>query len=216
MGVRSQSTGLGSAGESPTDGGYVLEGSLLELSRGTPPPTAELTGLPPERSVTAWRIETGRINGVDVSGQLVLVILIRSREALEGRTVRMILLDERASPEQVLALLDAFQGRLGGPLAELDQGVVEQRGFSQVPIEYQLSEGQAVISVADRLRLVARLDPPGCASEVSVEVTEQGLSWHDDDVPATYREVSISVGPVDPCAPMAAPHEVVISTRRQK
>jgi hypothetical protein len=162
--------------------------------------------------VAAWRIETGRIKGVDVSRQVVVIISTPSRGAPEGRADGVILLDERASPEQVLALLDAFQGRLGGPLAELGPWGVEQRGFSQVPIEYRLAGGRADISVPNRLRLVVHLDLPdesappsvfeprppsgadgwrGCASEVSVEVSEYALAWHDSKVPATYREVRV-------------------------
>ena len=67
-------------------------------------------------SLAAWRIEHGQVNGVDVADQV--IVTFDDGTAPKGGGGVM-LLDEAATPEQALALVDAFSGRLGGPLADL-------------------------------------------------------------------------------------------------
>ena len=168
--------------------GYVLEGSVLEARQGAQPATGS-AGL--GRSVAAWRIRRGCINRVDVSGQVVLVVST-GRRGLSGEwAARLIILDERANPEQVLALLDAFRGRLGGPLADQAPPVAGEIGFSQVPISYRLDGRRAVVSVPDRLELVFRLDPVDAsahASEIWMNVPEHDPVCVGNDFVAAYRE----------------------------
>jgi len=169
--------------------GYVLEGSVLEARQLAPPRATGTAGL--GRSVAAWRIRRGYVNGVDVSGQVVLVVLTGWRGAPDETVARLTLLDEKANPEQVLALLDAFRGWLGGPLADQAPPVAEDLGFSQVPIYYRLDGRRGVVSVPRRFRLVFVLDPAGAAhaSETWIDVPEHGLVRDgNDDVAAAYRE----------------------------
>ncbi len=199
MGIRSSPTqGAGvSAG-----GGYVLAGSVLEVSSGSVWQTGEAHPLTRGRSVAAWRLRWGRINDVDVSGQVVLSVARRPNLGEGGG--RAILVDERATPEQALALLDAFGGRLGGPLAMMAGPPAEAWGFAQVPIEYREAGTDRAVWVPDRLRVAARLagEPGHCparslrlqptaqgqASEVSVEMPEHGLTWHDHQAAAISSE----------------------------
>lgn len=145
----------------------VVEGTVIEMS-------AE----PFRRTVSAWRIRAGRFNGVDVSGQVVLAISSRGGRALGGRGRQVVLIDERASPEQVLALLDAFRGRRDPP------------DFCQVPIESSVMGERADISVPDRLRLIIDLDRL-VASEVSVAMPEHGLGWLARDVSVSCRAIRL-------------------------
>lgn len=134
---------------------YALEGDVLE---------ARASG---GEAVTAWLITRGLADGVNVAGWA--VITLGSPE----RALRLILLDERASPEQALALLDAYAGRFGGPLAPPAAGEV---GFAQVPIVHRFEPGRAVVRVPGRLTLDARLDPGGGSWTARVEVA---LPEHD-------------------------------------
>lgn len=179
MGTRSSERRRGS----PPETGYILEGSVLEA-----PPEARYraTGADgPELSVAAWQIGRGHINGVNVSRQIVLVVW--TGEA------RLILVDERTTPEQVLALLDAFGGKLGGPLAERALQVAEDIGFSQVPINYRLDGSRGMVSIPQRFRLAFRLDAAGRAhaSEIWINVPEHHLVRSGSGVAASYRQFSL-------------------------
>lgn len=153
------------------DGGYVIAGSVLEATNAG-------------RALAAWRISAGRVNGVDVSGQV--IVTFDDRTAAKGGGCVM-LLDEAATPEQALALVDAFSGRLGGPLADLVGPQSRDRSFAQVPLQYRVDGGVVSVLVPGRLRLVAGLDG-GATAEVLVTACEHDLVWHDDRARLTHRE----------------------------
>jgi len=124
------------------DGAYAMSGSVLEATtagRGHQSGTEPL----PRRSLAAWRIDTGHVNGVDVAGQVVVTV---GDETPSKGGSHAILLDEAATPEQTLALVDAFSGRLGGPLADLVPVGDGHPGFSQVPLQYRL-DGDVITSL---------------------------------------------------------------------
>ena len=179
MATRAQTEAPGATTRGQWDSGDVVEATVLEIY-----------GEPYRRIVSAWRISAGRINGVDVSGQVVLVISSRPGRALEGAWSRVLVLDERANPEQVLALLDAFRGRLGDDMAESAPIGADDQGFCQVPIESSVTGDRVDISVPGRLRLAIDLDRL-VASEVSVAIPEHRLGWLAQDVAVSYRDIRI-------------------------
>ncbi|MGH9037522.1 MAG: DUF1326 domain-containing protein [Acidimicrobiia bacterium] len=196
MGTRSSGCLQGS----PPQTGYVLEGGVLEVWPGA---QLHTTGAAePRPSVTAWRIRQGHINGVDVARQVVLVVSTRRPGVPDEAFTRLILLDERATPEQVLALLDAFGGKLGGPLADQAPPAADKPNFSQVPITFRRDGRRGVVSVPHRLRLVFRLDPAGAAhaSEIWVNVPEPGVVGQGDDPAVTYREFRFARGQITSAA----------------
>jgi hypothetical protein len=70
--------------------------------------------------VIAFHLERGTAGfGVDVSGLTVANVAHIPGNALAGGWRSVVLVDDRASDEQHNALLDAFGGKLGGPLADL-------------------------------------------------------------------------------------------------
>lgn len=174
-------------GDSPPETGYFLDGTVVEVAPDARRQAPGHGG--PESVVAAWRIRRGRINGVDVSRQVVLVVTTCPPWGPDKPVARLILLDERATPEQVLVLLDTFRGRLGGgPF--VDPGPPVADGFSQVPITYRPDHDGGVVSIPRRFRLVFRLDPGGHvhASEIWINLTEHGLVWSATDVHAAHRE----------------------------
>lgn len=111
----------GTTDEWHPDRGYVIAGSVLEATEAG-------------RALAAWRITCGRINGIDVSGQVVVTFDDEMQTSDGGCAM---LLDQAATPEQALALVDAFSGRLGGPLADLVDGQRRNRTFAQVPLQFR-------------------------------------------------------------------------------
>ena len=55
--------------------------------------------------------------------------------------------DEAASDEQADAILDAFTGKLGGPLADLAELVGERVAVERAPIKHEIVEGAGTLTV---------------------------------------------------------------------
>ena len=183
---------------------YVLTGTLLEacscrtLCRcwiGEDPDGGHCDAF------LAYNIQKGEINGVDVSGlTYVEVVKIPGNVLVPQSWQRVTYVDGRASADQKKALVAAFQGRLGGPLADLNGLVKEDLGLYDVPITHALTGGEGTIAVGDKIR--ATMAPyksasgdvttlrdsvfstiPGApayvskASEHVVNIPEHGMVW---------------------------------------
>ena len=131
---------------------YVLEGKLLEAcSCGGLCPC--WVGDDPDEgycnSMNAYHYDRGTINGVDVSGLTLAFMCLIPGNVLKGNWKVAAYLDDKATPEQKQAILDAHTGKLGGPLADLAQLVSEVVGVYDVPIEFNMKEGKGTIRVGD-------------------------------------------------------------------
>lgn len=115
---------------------YALTGTLLEACSCNVLCPCWI-GEDPDRgyceAILAYHIETGEIGGVDVSGLTEIGVAYIPGNVLAGSWRVLRLVDERATPEQVRALADAYTGKLGGPLADLAGLVGEELGILQVP-----------------------------------------------------------------------------------
>jgi hypothetical protein len=176
---------------------YALEGHVLEVTA------------PPGLSMTVWKIERGCINGVEVQGSI--VVALTHRGLRPEASVRVVLLEEEATPQQALALVDGFRGRLGGPLAELADQAIDRDGFAQVPIKGWIAREGSVVWVPDRFHVFASFGPlfrrpqhpappgpgvtdVGTAFDFGVELPEYGLRWQGQDALATYRSFCFAAG----------------------
>ena len=101
---------------------YRLQGSILEVC------TCQVLcpcwiGEDPDGgtcdSTVAYRIDTGSVDGVDVSGLTLAFGVHIPGNVLQGNWRVMVFVDERATSPQEHALTQAFSGKLGGPLAAL-------------------------------------------------------------------------------------------------
>jgi hypothetical protein len=147
------------------------------------------------QSVFAYHIDRGQISGVDVSN-LTIVAAVRSPGNMAaGKWRRALLVDDKASREQLMAIGDAFEGRLGGPLADLSGLVKEQLGVFEAPISFSGAGGQGNLSIGDKVRtsvtpvtvhnsmapIAETATPPtpwaGKAPETRVNLPEHGLTW---------------------------------------
>jgi hypothetical protein len=196
---------------------YVLEGTMLEACNcGVLCPC--WIGEDPDNgtcdAVIAYNITSGRVGKVDVSGLNFAAAVHIPGNILKGGMRQVVYVDEKATPEQLQALLDAFQGRLGGPLADLAALVGENLGVYQVPIHHGLAEGSGSVDVGDRIRVAATpyksqygatttlrdsifSTIPGApawvskADEVTVRIPEHGMTWRFEGTNAIQGEFHI-------------------------
>jgi hypothetical protein len=109
-------------------------------------------------SVVAYHLDSGTIRGVDVSGLTLANVVFIPGNVLAGNWKAFLYVDERASDEQLQALVDAFSGKLGGPLADLAQLIGEQLGVVRAPISHEVVEGRGTLRVGDDT-VVAQMEP---------------------------------------------------------
>ncbi|WP_379687006.1 DUF1326 domain-containing protein [Halomonas alkalicola] len=140
--------------------GYHLKGTMLEICScavpcpcfiGEDPDGGECFG------VIAFHLEKGKARGVDVAGLTLVNVAHIPGNALSGNWRSVLLVDSRADDEQVEALLDAFGGKLGGPLADLASLVGEVVAVERVPILHEAREAEGSL-VAEGM-LEAELAP---------------------------------------------------------
>jgi hypothetical protein len=110
------------------------------------------------QSVIAYHLDSGAIRGVDVGGLTLASVVFIPGNVLAGNWKQLVFVDEHASDEQQQALLDAFSGSLGGPLADLAQLVGEQLGVVRAPISHEVVEGRGTLRIGDDT-VVAEMEP---------------------------------------------------------
>jgi hypothetical protein len=108
------------------------------------------------QSALAYRIDKGSIDGVDVSGLTFAAAAFIPGRTLEGniRVVRYV--DDRATAEQEVALLAAFRGERGGPLADLASLYIEVDA-RRAPITFEVEEGKGSFAIGQSV--VAEMEP---------------------------------------------------------
>lgn len=111
---------------------YWLEGTVIEAVGGTPS-----SGRHSGAWVTTWVVGRGEIAGTDVSRLVIIGVRRDGSDATSKAAV--LLLDERATPQQVQVVRDAFEGRHGGPLTGVFAGSRQPPGFYLVPVELCLA-----------------------------------------------------------------------------
>jgi len=106
----------------------------------------------------AYHYDKGEINGVDVSGLSVVNVAQIPGNVLTPKSWRIVVLvDDDATDEQMQALLDAYTGKLGGPLADLAQLIGEVRGVERVPISHEVRQGEGDLKAGDYV--MATMEP---------------------------------------------------------
>ena len=94
-----------------------------------------------------FQVESGEVDGVDVSGLTVAAMVDSPQVMSEGNWRLGVLIDDRASDEQADKLAAVFAGQLGGPMEALAPLVGEQLGLERVPMEVSHDSGTHRIKV---------------------------------------------------------------------
>jgi hypothetical protein len=142
------------------DGGYELEGTLLEACSckvlcpcwiGEDPDHGTC------ESVNAYRFDRGSIGGVDVSGLSAVAVNLIPGNVLTPKSWRQLLLiDDRADEEQLQVIREAFQGRRGGPLADLAGLVEEWLAVERAPIVHETRSGEGTLEIGELVSAAMR------------------------------------------------------------
>ena len=139
--------------EAATDVVYDLEGTLLEAcSCGVLCPC--WVGSDPDGgtcdSFNAYHFDRGTIHGVDVGGlSFINVCHIPGNVLVPGSWQVVSFVDDRANQMQYEAILDAYHGRLGGPLADLAGLVGEVVGVERAPITHEIRDGKGTLRIGE-------------------------------------------------------------------
>jgi hypothetical protein len=140
--------------------GYQLRGDLLEVCDCKTLCPCWI-GEDPDRgtcqSALAYRIEEGRIDGVDVSGLTYGIAAFIPGNILKGGHRIVSYVDDRATPEQEQALLRAFRGELGGPLADVAKLVGEEVAARRAPIIFTVEKGKGTLRIGSGI--AAEMEP---------------------------------------------------------
>lgn len=194
---------------------YSLEGTLLEVCTcgvlcpcwvGEDPDGGECFGF------NAYNFKKGRINDVDVSGLNVCAAVHIPGNVLAPKSWKLALfVDDRASAEQKDAIVAAFTGELGGPLADIAGLIGEVVDIKSVPIRHEMENGHGTFSIPDKVD--AEIDPfrgpdgtvttlrdsifstvPGSpawaakAKKAQVNLPEYGIQWEHEGRNAIQSE----------------------------
>jgi len=130
---------------------YRLEGTLLEACNcgvlcpcwiGEDPDNGTCDAL------VGYHFTKGVIDDVDVSGLNIVNVVHIPGNVLTPNSWRVAMfIDSRASQEQKDAIVNAFSGKLGGPLADLSGLVGEVVTVESADIEHSVSEGAGTLRV---------------------------------------------------------------------
>lgn len=155
-----------------TKQGYALKGTLLEIcSCYSPCPC--FIGEDPDGGkcdgVIAFHLEQGRIGDQDVSGLTLVNVAQIPGNALAGSWRSVLVIDERATDAQHDAMLEAFSGQLGGPLADMAALVGEVVAVERAPIHHtahQVTGGLQVEGMVDAELLPIQPSPDGSTATI--------------------------------------------------
>lgn len=129
---------------------YHLEGQLLEvcncnvlcpcwIGEDPDPGTCD--------AINAYHIERGIIAGLDVSGRTIAFFAHIPGNVLNGNWRVVVFIDDRANMDQQEAMLNAWTGKLGGPLADVAQLIGEVVAVERAPITFDLKEGKGTLRI---------------------------------------------------------------------
>ena len=139
---------------------YQLEGRLLEVCScdvlcpcwvGADPDGGTCD------SAVSWHIDTGTIQGLDVSGLTIALSAHIPGNVLKGNWQAVLYVDDKATQAQQDALLSVFTGKLGGPIADLAALIGDVVGVERVPITFTVDKGKGTLIIGQQVK--AELTP---------------------------------------------------------
>jgi len=97
--------------------------------------------------IVGYHVDRGTVDGVDVSGRSFVLLAHIPGNVLKGNWRTVVYVDDKATPQQKEALLNAFTGKLGGPLADQAQLIGEVVAVESVPIDFRVEKGKGTLKV---------------------------------------------------------------------
>jgi len=136
---------------------YQLEGDLLEVCDCNvlcPCWIGEDADNGTCDAALAWNVVNGTIDGIDVSGLTLAGVVHIPGNILLGNWKVAMFVDDRATKEQEEALLNAWGGKLGGPLADMAKLIGEVVAVQRAPITFEIHEGKGTLLIGGMLEAV--------------------------------------------------------------
>jgi hypothetical protein len=132
--------------------GYEVKGRLLEVCTcktlcpcwvGDDPDGGTCDGC------LAWRIDSGQINGVDVSGRTIVAMCHIPGNILKGNWTVVLYVDDTATQQQQEAMLNVWSGKLGGPIADMAKLIGTVVGVERVPIRFDVEGVKGTLRIGE-------------------------------------------------------------------
>jgi hypothetical protein len=146
--------------------GYDLRGDLIEACSCMGPCPCWVGDDPDGgscNSFTGYYIREGQARGVEVRDISYISLVRIPGNVADGNWSEVLFVSDNATDEQYEALVDAFFGRLGGPLADLAALIPHRVAQYRVPITYHVENGVGSIRVSkpegDGAAIEARMEP---------------------------------------------------------
>ena len=117
-------------------------------------------------AVFAWHIDSGEVDGTDVSDLSVVLVIDVPQRTAEGNWRVGMFMDELASEEQAEKLGGIFSGQMGGPIANVVPLISENLGMEVALIEHVDDGRRHRVKVGDAIDveiedLASPFDPDG-------------------------------------------------------
>lgn len=103
--------------------------------------------------VLAFHVDSGEIEGTDVSDLTIALVADAPKVMTDGNWRVGVLVDERASTEQVEKLGAVFGGQVGGPMEALAPLIGEMLGIEQAPIEFSDDGLEHRVRIGDAVQI---------------------------------------------------------------
>jgi hypothetical protein len=134
---------------------YRMDGEFVELCDCTTVCPCWLDRPPTENRCTgafAWAVDSGEIQGTDVSGRRIVSVSFHSGHRDTGGQEVFLFVDEDAPDDQYDLLALTFSGRGGGPLGELGTLMGTLRGTERAAIDVSSTGRFVSLTVDQRIR----------------------------------------------------------------
>jgi len=156
---------------------YHLEGRLLEVCNCRvlcPCWIGEDPDFGTCDTIVAWRVDAGKVDGVDVSGNTIAAVAHVPGNILQGNWTAAIFVDDKASKEQEEALLKVYTGQAGGPVADLAKLIGTVVSVERAPIRFDVQGGKGTLEIGKDY--YAELEPYLSASGKTTTLTDTVFS----------------------------------------
>ncbi len=131
---------------------YHLEGKLLEVCDCNvlcPCWIGENADNGTCDAVVAYQIDKGTVDGTDVSGLSLALLVHIPGNILQGNWTVGLIVDDKATQQQQEAIVNVWSGKLAGPVADLAKLVGKVVALQRAPINFAVDEGRGKLQIGD-------------------------------------------------------------------
>jgi hypothetical protein len=122
--------------------------------------------------VLVFNVESGEVEGTDVSGLTVAAVCDTPKVMSEGNWRLGVVIDAKATDEQAEKLGGVFSGALGGPMEALGPLVGENLGVERLPIEVHEDGLKHSVRIGDEVDFeIEDVVPFGVETGVPAKIT---------------------------------------------